>query len=279
MVRLVCAMFCAWIAMSTAVPPMPPDGWCMRTRACAMTFRLPGVPALSRNCPALAASPIASVATSFGISRMVSYMASAALIDPPGELMYSAMSRRGSSADSSRSCAQTRFATASSTSCPSTTMRWCSSRAARSSSNARAGGAVAVLGTGTSWGVGSRHARTARARRTPGSARSRSARSRSGDRPERPGIGATVHRTITAFWQSAINGAAQMRQALVLTGVHPARTSHRKCLRCPNAARSPTPPPAPLVALSSPSELPRSPAGRNRPSRFTRALHAAGAGT
>ena len=36
---------------------------------------------------ALAARPIASVATSLGISRIVSYIASAALTEPPGELM------------------------------------------------------------------------------------------------------------------------------------------------------------------------------------------------
>ena len=87
MVRFTCAMFCAWIAMSTAVPPMPPDGWCMSTRECRIAYRLPGVPALSRNWAALAASPMASVDTSFGMSRIVSYIASAALIEPPGELM------------------------------------------------------------------------------------------------------------------------------------------------------------------------------------------------
>ena len=72
----------------------------------------------------LPARPIASVLTSFGISRIVSYMASPALTEPPGELMYRLMSLRGSSADSSSNCAQIRLATWSSTSAPSTTMRW-----------------------------------------------------------------------------------------------------------------------------------------------------------
>ena len=58
--------------MSIAVPPMPAEPWCIRIRLCGSANRLPGVPAESRNWPMLAASPIASVATSFGISRMVS---------------------------------------------------------------------------------------------------------------------------------------------------------------------------------------------------------------
>ena len=44
----------------------------MSTCACGRLNRLPGVPAHSRNWPMLAASPMASVLTSFGMSRMVS---------------------------------------------------------------------------------------------------------------------------------------------------------------------------------------------------------------
>ena len=45
--------------MSAAVPPMPPDGWCIMIRACGSAYRLPVVPAQSRNCPIEAAMPIA----------------------------------------------------------------------------------------------------------------------------------------------------------------------------------------------------------------------------
>ena len=69
---LVCSRFSAWISMSMAVPPIPADPWCSSTRECGSAKRLPGVPADSRNWPMLAASPIASVLTSLGISRMVS---------------------------------------------------------------------------------------------------------------------------------------------------------------------------------------------------------------
>src|SRR3954451_8248758 len=54
------------------------------------------------------------------------------------------MSWRGSSAESSSSWAQMRLATASSTSWPSTTMRWCSSRADRWSSKAGPGGSASI---------------------------------------------------------------------------------------------------------------------------------------
>jgi hypothetical protein len=89
--------------MSIAVPPIPADPWCSRIRACGRACRLPGAPADSRNCPALAAIPIASVATSLGISRITSRMASIADTDPPGELIQRLMSVRLSSADSSSS--------------------------------------------------------------------------------------------------------------------------------------------------------------------------------
>ena len=58
--------------MSAAVPPMPADGWCIMIRAFGSANRFPAVPTVSRNCPMLAANPMASVETSFGISRIVS---------------------------------------------------------------------------------------------------------------------------------------------------------------------------------------------------------------
>ena len=70
--RLVCSRFSAWIAMSTAVPPMPADGWCIITRVCGSAYRLPLVPVVRRNWPMLAAKPNPTVTTSFGSSRMVS---------------------------------------------------------------------------------------------------------------------------------------------------------------------------------------------------------------
>ena len=89
--------------MSMAVPPMPAEPWCSRIRACGSAKRLPGVPADSRNCPALAAIPMASVLTSLGISRITSWIASIAGTEPPGELIQRRMSARGSSAESSSS--------------------------------------------------------------------------------------------------------------------------------------------------------------------------------
>ena len=58
--------------MSDAVPPMPPDGWCIMIRACGRAYRLPGAPAQSRNCPIEAARPMATVATSLVTNCMVS---------------------------------------------------------------------------------------------------------------------------------------------------------------------------------------------------------------
>ncbi len=47
--------------------------WCIMIRAFGSAYRLPGgVPTVSRNWPMLAAKPMASVDTSFGISRIVS---------------------------------------------------------------------------------------------------------------------------------------------------------------------------------------------------------------
>ena len=69
-------------------------------RACGSANRLPCVPAESRNWPALQAMPSARVATSHGMSRMTSRMASIDGTEPPGELIQSAMSAAGSSAAS-----------------------------------------------------------------------------------------------------------------------------------------------------------------------------------
>lgn len=72
MARLVNSRFSAWISMSAVVPPMPAEGWCIMIRALGSANRLPCAPTHSRNWPMLAAKPIASVDTSFGISRIVS---------------------------------------------------------------------------------------------------------------------------------------------------------------------------------------------------------------
>ena len=82
---------------STAEPPIPADPWCIRMRACGSANRLPCVPAESRNWPALQAMPNARVATSHGMSRMTSRIASIDGTEPPGELIQSAMSAAGSS--------------------------------------------------------------------------------------------------------------------------------------------------------------------------------------
>jgi hypothetical protein len=109
--------------MSTAVPPMPAEPWCIRMRACGNASRLPGVPAVSRNCPALAAMPTAMVVTSFGIARITSMIASMAGTEPPGELIQNRMSRRASSAARVSSCAMRRLPPAWSSWSPSTMMR------------------------------------------------------------------------------------------------------------------------------------------------------------
>src|SRR5215218_4891516 len=84
-VSRMCRRSLAWISISTADPPIPAEPWCIRTRACRRAYRLPGVPADSRNCPALHASPIASVDTSHGTSRITSRIASIDGTDPPSE--------------------------------------------------------------------------------------------------------------------------------------------------------------------------------------------------
>ena len=50
--------------MSVALPPAPPEGWCMSTRACGVMYRLPLAPAVRRNWPMEAARPVATVTTS-----------------------------------------------------------------------------------------------------------------------------------------------------------------------------------------------------------------------
>ena len=114
--------------MSLAVPPMPPEGWCIITRACGVAYRLPGVPALRRNWPIEAAIPIATVATSLGTHCMVSKIAMPAVTDPPGLLMYSQMSLVGSSAARRSICAQIAFALSSRTSEPRKMIRSLSRR-------------------------------------------------------------------------------------------------------------------------------------------------------
>ena len=62
----------ARMVMSARCRRVPPEGWCMRIRACGSAYRLPGAPAESRNWPIEAASPTAEVATSGWTSCMVS---------------------------------------------------------------------------------------------------------------------------------------------------------------------------------------------------------------
>ena len=128
----------AWISMSIAVPPMPAEPWCSRTRACGSAYRLPGVPADSRNCPALAAIPIASVPTSLGISRITSRIASIAEhraaggVDPEADVGARVLGRE------QQQLVHSRLPLPSSSASPSTTMRWCSSwRVSSSSSRCR----------------------------------------------------------------------------------------------------------------------------------------------
>src|SRR5215831_1083506 len=85
-VSTMCRRSLAWISISAALPPMPAEPRCMRMRACGSANRLPLVPAESRNCPALQASPSASVETSHGTSRMTSRMASMDGTDPQGDV-------------------------------------------------------------------------------------------------------------------------------------------------------------------------------------------------
>src|SRR5258708_24455128 len=47
----------AWIRMSVAVPPMPPDGWCIMIRPCGSAYRLPRAPPPTTNSPPPSAMP------------------------------------------------------------------------------------------------------------------------------------------------------------------------------------------------------------------------------
>ena len=96
----------------------------MRMRACGSANRLPLVPAESRNCPALQASPRARVETSHGTSRMMSRMASMDGTDPPGELIHRATSAAGSSAASASSCVASSVPLSSSSTPSRTRIRW-----------------------------------------------------------------------------------------------------------------------------------------------------------
>src|SRR3954471_1612085 len=118
-------------------------------RACGSAYRFPGVPAESRNWPALQARPIARVLTSLGIMRITSWIASIAGTEPPGELIHRPMSARGSSAESSSSCCIRRLPLLSSRTSPSTMIRWCMSRWA-SSSSSRPASAVCVIAPASS---------------------------------------------------------------------------------------------------------------------------------
>ena len=110
---------------STAEPPIPADPWCMRMRACGSANRLPRVPADSRNWPALHAMPNASVATSHGMSRMTSRIASMDGTEPPGELIHSATSASGSSSASVSNCVASRVPLSSSSRPSRTSTRRC----------------------------------------------------------------------------------------------------------------------------------------------------------
>lgn len=125
----------ACTSTSTAEPPIPAEPWCMRIRACGRARRLPFAPADSRNCPALHASPRASVATSLGMRFMTSRIASIEGTDPPGEWIHSAMSDASSSAASARSCVASSVPLSSSRGPSSTSTRWWNSSRRASAPN------------------------------------------------------------------------------------------------------------------------------------------------
>ena len=137
-VSRMCRRSLAWISISTADPPIPADPWCISTRACRSAYRLPGVPADSRNCPALQASPIASVDTSHGTSRITSRIASIDGTEPPSEWIHNAMSRSGSSAARVRICVASKVPLSSSSVPSSTTIRCPSNRCRADSLNSGA---------------------------------------------------------------------------------------------------------------------------------------------
>ena len=65
-------MSSALMRTSVVVQPMPPEGWCISTRAWDVRKRLPLVPELSRNWPIDAHMPMPTVATSGSMSCIVS---------------------------------------------------------------------------------------------------------------------------------------------------------------------------------------------------------------
>jgi hypothetical protein len=82
----------------------------------------------SRNAPAEAACPTQYIATGRPRNCTVSYIANIAVVEPPGELTYIAISLLGSSDRRNSSWATTRFATSSSIVVPRKTIRSRSSR-------------------------------------------------------------------------------------------------------------------------------------------------------
>src|SRR5690606_15266204 len=133
-VSRVCRRSSACSSMSAAVPAIPAEPWCIRTRAWGMARRFPGVPAESRNWPALHARPSARVDTSQGTSRIVSRIASIEGTEPPGEWIHSAMSAEACSVARAIIWVASRVPLSSSRAPSSTSTRWrYSSRRARSS--------------------------------------------------------------------------------------------------------------------------------------------------
>src|ERR1044072_2106182 len=96
--------------MSEAWPWKPPEGWWIMMFECGRLKRLPFAPAVNRSDPADAANPTHRVEISGRTYWLVSYIASAEVTTPPGELMESAISLLGFSDSRNSSWAQTRLA-------------------------------------------------------------------------------------------------------------------------------------------------------------------------
>ncbi len=118
----------AWISMSTDWPSAPPDGWWIRMRLWGSANRFPLAPAANSTAAADAACPMQNVDTSGLMKSIVSRIASALVTEPPGELMYSAMSLSGSSPSRWSSWAIIRLAISSLIGVPRKMMRSLSSR-------------------------------------------------------------------------------------------------------------------------------------------------------
>ena len=112
--------------MSTAVPPMPADPWCMRIRECAQGVPLAVGAGRQQELACAARQPEGEGGDVVG-DRAASRRGSRASpgTDPPGELIQRLMSARGSSAESRKSWEQRRVPPWSSSS-PSRTMIRCS---------------------------------------------------------------------------------------------------------------------------------------------------------